>query len=377
MFTWLLEYFVPFIILISIIVFVHEWGHFWVARRNKVKVEHFAIGFGPELLGFSDRHGTRWAFHLVPLGGYVKMLGDADATSATADNKTISKLSKEEAQQTLHSKTPWQRIQVAAGGPLANFIFAIVAMIGLFAVLGRPTLPPVIGAIDPTGHAAQHGLEVNDRISKINNEQIRCFEDILPFIRSGTHDVLSIEVLRHDKYIDLRIPLTIKEKKTGKTQRVKILGIKPNSSHEYEKLPLGEAMQTAFSTFWKMCKTIIVGLSELLTGQRKGDELGGIFAIGDMASQSAKLGFASMLWFIIVMSINLGLINLFPIPVLDGGQMLINAIEWIIGKPIPEKIQKYVFGSGFAIVICLMLYSTWNDLMRYKIFQMIRGLLPV
>ncbi len=377
MFTWLLEYFVPFIILISVIVFVHEWGHFWVARRNKVKVEHFAIGFGPELLGFSDRHGTRWAFHLVPLGGYVKMLGDADATSATADDQIIEKLSKEERQQTLHSKTPWQRIQVAAGGPLANFIFAIVAMIGLFAILGQPILPPVVGTIDSSGIAAKHGLKINDRISKINNEQIRCFEDILPFIRNGKHDVLTIKVLRDDKHVDLQIPLTIKDEKTGEIQRVKILGIKPNPSQEYEKLPLGEAIQTAFSTFWKMCKTIAVGLTELMTGQRKSDELGGIFAIGDMASQSAKLGFAGMLWFIIVMSINLGLINLFPIPVLDGGQILINAIEWIIGKPIPEKIQKYIFGSGFAIVICLMLYSTWNDLMRYKIFQMIRGFLPI
>lgn len=377
MFTWLLEYFVPFIVLISVIVFVHEWGHFWVARRNKVKVEHFAIGFGPELIGFSDRHGTRWAFHLVPLGGYVKMLGDADATSSTADNTTIEKLSAEEKQQTLHSKTPWQRIQVAAGGPLANFVFAILAMIGLFSVLGKPILPPVIGTLDPAGVAAKHGLEVNDRISKINNEQIHCFEDILPFIRNDKHDVLSIEVLRNNKSIELAIPLTVKNKETGEIQRTKVLGIRPNPSQEYEKLSLGEAVQTSFSTFWKMCKTIVVGLSELLTGQRRGEELGGIFAIGDMASQSAKLGFSGMLWFVIIMSINLGLINLFPIPVLDGGQILINAIEWAIGKPIPEKIQKYVFGAGFAIVICLMLYSTWNDLMRYKIFQMIRGLLPV
>lgn len=377
MFTWLLEYFVPFIILISVIVFVHEWGHFWVARRNKVKVEHFAIGFGPELLGFSDRHGTRWAFHLIPLGGYVKMLGDADATSATADNQAIATLSEAERQQTLHAKTPWQRIQVAAGGPLANFVFAIIAMIGLFVVLGHPILPPVVGTIDSFGVAAKHGLKINDRISKINNEQIRCFEDILPFIRSGKHDVLSMEILRQDKHINLQIPLTIKDKKTGAVQRIKILGIKPNPSQEYERLPLGEAIQTAFSTFWNMCETIVIGLVELLTGQRKSDELGGIFSIGDMASQSVKLGFAGMLWFIIVMSINLGLINLFPIPVLDGGQILMSAIEWIIGKPIPEKVQQYIFGSGFVVVICLMLYATWNDLMRYKIFQMIRGLFPV
>ena len=377
MFTWVLEHFLPFIILISVIVFVHEWGHFWFARRNKVKVEHFAIGFGPELFGFSDRQGTRWAFHLVPLGGYVKMLGDADATSATADDAVIKKLSEAERQQTLHAKTPWQRIQVAAGGPLANFIFAIVAMIGLFAVFGEPSTPPVIGFVDPAGVGAKHGLQENDRIVEINNEKIHTFEDMLPFIRSGKHEALSIQVERAKKQIHLNIPLTVKDKDTGEIQKIKILGIKPGSSKEYKKMSLGASVQAAFSTFWNMSKTIMVGLGELLTGQRKGDELGGILAIGDMASQSAKLGFAGMLWFMIIMSINLGLINLFPIPVLDGGQMLLTAIEWAIGKPLPEKVQKYIFGSGFAIVILLMFYSTWNDIMRYKVFQAIRGWLPL
>lgn len=380
MFAWILEYFIPFIILISVIVFVHEWGHFWVARRNKVKVEHFAIGFGPELFGFSDRQGTRWAFHLVPLGGYVKMLGDADASSATADDAIITKLTKEERQQTLHAKTPWQRIQVAAGGPLANFVFAIVAMIALFAVFGKPITPPVIGFVDPDGVGAKHGLQKNDRIIEINSEQIRCFEDLLPFIRSGKHDELSMILERNNKQVHLNIPLTIK----GETQKVKVLGIKPHASQEYEKLPISTAVQTAFSTFWKMCKTIVVGLAELVTGQRKGDELGGILSIGDMAKQSAEAGVAGMLWFMIIMSINLGLINLFPIPVLDGGQILMSAVEWVIGKPISEKVQKYVFGSGFVIVISLMLYSTWNDIIRFNviqkicsIFQIIRGWLPL
>ena len=373
MFTWVLEFFVPFVILISVIVFVHEWGHFWVARKNNVKVEDFAIGFGPELFGFSDKKGTRWAFRLVPLGGYIKMLGDADATSATADDAIITKLTEEERKQTLHAKTPWQRIQVAAGGPLANFIFAIVAMIGLFVFFGKPITPPVIGFIDPAGVGAKHGLQKNDRIIEINNESIRYFEDVLPFIRSGKHDALSIKVERNNKQVHLEIPLTIK----GETQKVKVLGIKPHASQKYEKMPISTAVQTALSTFWKMCKTIVVGLAELVTGQRKGDELGGIGSIADMAAQSAKLGLASMLWFMIIMSINLGLINLFPIPVLDGGQMLMNAIEWALGKPIPEKVQKYVFGSGFALVISLMLYSTWNDIIRYNVIQKISSMFHI
>ena len=374
--SWILEHFIPFIILISVIVFVHEWGHFWIARRNKVKVEQFAIGFGPEIFGFNDKQGTRWSFNLVPAGGFVRMLGDADATSATADGAVLKELSEEERQLTLHAKTPWQRIQVAAGGPLANFVFAIVAMVGLFVVLGKPITPPIIGFVDPSGVAAKHGLQEKDLILEINQHKIQYFEDILPFIRSGDHENLNITVERDSKHINLNIPLTTRDENSV-IHKIKILGIKPDAKQSYEKMPVEKAIKTAFSTFWRMCKTIVVGLWELITGQRKGDEMGGFLAIGDMASQSAKLGFAGMLWFMIIMSINLGLINLFPIPVLDGGQMLMNAIEWVIGKPIPEKVQKYVFGSGFAVVICLMIYTTWNDLMRYKVFQIIKGWLPL
>lgn len=366
LFTWILEYFLPFIVLLSVIVFAHEWGHFWFARRNKVKVENFAIGFGPELFGFTDRLGTRWSFNIVPLGGYVKMLGDADATSATADAGIISQLTEEERNQTLHSKTPWQRIQVAFGGPLANFVFAILAMIILFAAYGKPITPPVVGFVEPTGIGAKNGLMANDRIVSVNDEAIYEFGEILPFIRSGKHSELVVKVERDGKQVDLKIPLT-----------EKVLGIAPRPAMEFKKIALSNVVPESFSTFWFMSKSIVVGLGELITGQRKGKELGGMLAIGDMAAQSVKIGVGAMLWFMILMSINLGVLNLFPIPVLDGGQILMTAIEWVIRRPIPEIVQKIVFGTGFAMVISLMIYSTWNDLMRFKIFQMIRGWLPL
>ena len=366
MFTWVLEYGLPFIVLLSIIVFAHEWGHFWFARRNNVKVENFAIGFGPELFGFTDKQGTRWSFNIVPLGGYVKMLGDADATSATADAGIINQLTDEERNQTLHSKTPWQRIQVAFGGPLANFVFAIFAMIILFAVYGKPITPPVIGFVDPAGIAAKHGVMEKDRIVSINEESIQQFQEILPFIRSGKFTELNIKVERDGKQIELKIPLTDK-----------VLGIKPSLAMEFKKSSLSNVVPDSLATFWFMSKSIVVGLGELVTGKRKGDELGGIGSIADMAGKSAKIGIAGMLWFMILMSINLGVLNLFPIPVLDGGQILMTSIEWAIRRPIPESVQKVIFGTGFAMVIGLMLYSTWNDLMRYKVFQTIRGWLPL
>lgn len=366
MFTWVLEYGLPFIVLLSIIVFAHEWGHFWFARRNGVKVENFAIGFGPELFGITDKQGTRWSFNIVPLGGYVKMLGDADATSATADASIVGQLSESEKKQTLHSKTPWQRIQVAFGGPLANFVFAIIVLIILFAAYGKPITPPVIGDVDPSGIGAKHGLMANDRIVSINEEPIQQFEEVLPFIRSGKFTELNITVERQGKQVDLKIPLT-----------EKILGIRQSPTMEFKKIELSSVVSESFSTFWLMSKAIVVGLGELITGKRQGKELGGIGSIASMAGESAKIGMGAVLWFMILMSINLGVLNLFPIPVLDGGQILMTSIEWVIRRPIPEVVQKVIFGTGFAMVIGLMIYSTWNDLLRFKVFQIIRGWLPL
>lgn len=373
---WVLEKFIPFIILISVIVFVHEWGHFWVARRNGVKVVHFAIGFGKELFGWTDSKGTRWAFHLVPLGGYVQMLGDADATSATADKDVLETLSDSDKNQTLHSKKPWQRILVAAGGPAANFIFAILAMIFLFNFYGQPITAPIISQLDPKGLAAKSGLLANDEIVSINGNAINKFEEIIPYIRSEQYDSLDFEIKRSGNILKIEIPLFVTDEISMQKKRTKVIGIKPGVQ-TFEKMGLFLSCKEAFVSFYQMSKMIVVSLSEMLTGQRKGDEIGGILAIGDMASQSAKLGFAGMLWFMILMSVNLGLINLFPIPVLDGGQMLMNGVEWAIGRPISEFVQKVIYGAGFALVIMLMLYSTWNDLMRYQVFQMIKGWLPL
>ncbi len=372
MLAWIIEHFLPFILLISAIVFVHEWGHFWVARRNGVKVVHFAIGFGKELFGFTDSKGTRWGFHLVPLGGYVQMLGDADATSATADKDILENLSDSDKNQTLHSKKPWQRILVAAGGPGANFVFAILGMIFLFYFYGQPVTQPIIAQLDPKGLAAKSGLLANDEVVSINGSKISKFEEMIPFIRSEKYDSLDFEIKREDKTLKIEIPLYIQDEITKEKKRVKVIGIKPGAQ-TFEKMSLPLAFKEAFVSFYQLSKIIVIGLSEMLTGQRKGDEIGGILAIGDMASQSAKLGLAGMLWFMIVMSVNLGLINLFPIPVLDGGQILMNSVEWAIGRPISEFVQKVVYGAGFAMVIMLMLYSTWNDLMRYQVFQIIKG----
>lgn len=357
---------------------MHEWGHFWVARRNGVKVIHFAIGFGRELFGWTDKKGTRWAFHLIPLGGYVQMLGDADATSAVADKELINNLSEFDKNQTLQSKKPWQRILVAAGGPGANFIFAIISMIFLFAFYGQPIVKPIISGLDPNGIAAKHGILENDEIVSINGNPINLFEEIIPFIRSEENDALQFSIKRSDsdKVVDLTIPLLVEDEVTKEMKRVKVIGIRPGAQI-FEKISLGNAIKESLACFYGLSKMIVFSLKEMLSGQRKGDEIGGILAIGDMASQSFKLGVAGMLWFMILMSVNLGIINLFPIPVLDGGQMLMNTIEWIVGKPIAESAQKIIYGTGFAIVALLMIYSTWNDLMRYKVFQMIKGLLPL
>ncbi len=357
-------------------MFIHEFGHFIIARRNGVFVEHFAVGFGQELFGFTDKKGTRWGFHLVPLGGYVRMLGDADASSATADKETISKLTEEQKNQTLHSKTPWQRIKVAFGGPLANFIFAIVGMFFLFAFVGRPIVPPVVDSVAADSLAEKHGLQSGDRIQAFNGAKINDFMAIKEFLSKTTDHSLQVEVLRDDKVITLNIPLTATNLDGAEPQRVKVLGVRPRGQ-EYQKIPILEAFSTAVIMFFEMVIQIFHGLWEMVTGNRSASELGGILAIGDMAAQSAKLGMAASLWFMIIISINLGVINLFPIPVLDGGQIVITAVEWVKGTALSETAQKIIFGSGFAMVICLMLYSTWNDLMRFHVIQKIQHFIGI
>ncbi len=364
--AWISEYFLPFIIILTILVFVHEWGHFWVARRNGVKVTVFSIGFGPELFGITDQHGTRWRFSLIPLGGYVKMLGDADASSARSDT---SALAEDEKKFTLASKTPYQRMAVASAGPAANFIFAIVALTGLITFKGMPVVPSIIGTLQPGQPAERAELQSGDHILKIENDPTKNFNDLRAAVAKAVgKDKINITISRNGETLEKSVDMNETDTATGEKKIAKRLGIVP-AEPIWESQPVHKALAESVKVTWDLCVMTLHGLGEMITGKRDGGEIGGILAIGDMASQSTKNGISSAIWFMVLLSINLGLLNLLPVPVLDGGHIFMCGIEAIRGKAISEKLQERVFLVGFILLMMLMLYATWNDLVRYGVFN--------
>ncbi len=359
------DYIIPFLIVLTLLVFIHELGHYLVARYNQVKVEVFSIGFGPEIFGFYDKSGTRWKFSLIPLGGYVKMYGDADGSSR-ADDSSLKQMSKEDFSKTLHGKPVGQRMAVVAAGPIANYLFALVIMAGLFAVKGLPTISAQVGEVLPNSVAQKMGLEVGDTIIKANNTPVSQFDDLKVVIKdsAGKEINLSVNRTRNNETQTVELKGKLVTLTNSGEQPSAQLGIRPGSIEFFPLSPI-EAVKQSFISVVKISWDTLKGLGQMITGDRSSKELGGILAIGDMAGQSAKGGLSSLLWFMALLSINLGLLNLFPIPVLDGGHLVFYTIEALRGKPVSPKAQEYAFLIGLCIVGGLMLMSTWNDLLRY------------
>ena len=340
---------------------MHELGHYLVARYNKVKIEVFSIGFGPELFGWNDAAGTRWKFSIVPLGGYVRMYGDADASSR-ANKTALQDMKPEDRSLTLHGKRLGQRMAVVSAGPAANFLFAIIVLAGLFIIKGEPVLTTTIGAVLPGKVANRAGLKEGDTILSLNTVAVKDFyglrEEIIKnkgqevnvrFLRNGVEENISLKMMEMDK--------------DGHEKPVGVIGIAP-SYPEYHKINPLSAIGRAVGKTWTTCADALTGIGQMILGKRSAEELGGILSIGDMAGKSAKGGVASLFFFMAFLSINLGLINLLPIPVLDGGHLLFYIIEGIRGKPVPEKVQEYAFMGGLVLVVSVMLMSTWNDVVR-------------
>ena len=357
----LAEYVIPFLIILTILVFVHELGHYLVARYNKVTVEVFSIGFGPELFGWNDRAGTRWKFSMIPLGGYVKMYGDADASSRP-DSESLKKMSAEQKSNSLHSKRVGQRMAVSAAGPFANFLFAIVVLAGLFITKGEPVIPATVGAVAPGKIAEKAGLQAGDKILSLNDVSVKDFHEVRNLIISNKGKDIDVRYLRGSTEQTVHVKM-VEVDALGLEKPIGVMGIAP-SLPEYRKVNPLQAVSHAIEKTWITSIDTLIGIGQMITGQRSSDELGGILSIGDMAGKSAKGGIAALFFFMAFLSINLGLINLLPIPVLDGGHLLFYGIEGIVGKPVPEKIQEYAFMVGLVIVLSIMLMSTWNDVTR-------------
>ena len=364
---WIWLYLIPFMLVITVIVFVHELGHYLVAKYNGVKIEVFSIGFGPEIFGFNDKAGTRWKFSWIPLGGYVRMLSDADAASRP-DKEQIGKMTSEEMQHSHFHKTVWQRIQISVAGPLANFAFSIIVFTILFSTSGQP-LPPTgseeafIGQVSPSGPAGKAGIKAGDKVISVNDVQIHNFKDLQQIVNNNPGKNLAFEVLRpngaHDKLNIMTEGLTAKDE-AGNQKIIGIINIRPKI--DFVVLPIHEAALMAVVKTYEICAETLKGVGRMITGKASADSLSGPIGIAKMSGELATADISVIFTFIAILSLSLGLINLFPIPMLDGGHLLFYLIEAIKGKPLTEKSQEIGFTIGLVFLGALMLFSTWNDL---------------
>jgi len=375
--AWLtggLGYILPFLFTLTALVFVHELGHYLVARRNGVRVEVFSIGFGPELFGWRDRVGTRWKISAIPLGGYVKMFGDADASSMPGEQLTT--MTEAEKAVSFHHKRLPQRAAVVAAGPIANFLFAIVIFAAMFATVGQPFTPPQVAEVDPGTAAASAGIKPGDTILAIDGHHIDRFEDIQQAVAFNTGTPIRLLIKRdgHEITIDVTPRVTEFTDRFGDKHSMGLLGIRRTGGADYVKLDPATAVWHATTYTWDLTAGTLKAVWQMIIGVRASDELSGPVGIVRMSGQVAQGGFLPLLGFAALLSVNLGLINLFPIPVLDGGHLLFYAAEAIRGRPLGQRAQEYGFRLGLALVMMLMVFATWNDLVRLKVVEIIRGL---
>jgi regulator of sigma E protease len=354
-----------FLTVLTVLVFVHELGHYLIARRNGVRIEVFSIGFGPELFGWYDRAGTRWKFSALPLGGYVKMFGDADPTSGLP-LINMSQLTEADREVSFHGKSVGQRAAIVAGGPLSNFAFAIVVLALLFMTYGQPFTPAEVGQVQEGSAAEQGGMRVGDVIVAIDGRPIERFEDIQQIVRLNPGVAMAMTVRRDSQPVNLTVtPRRIEQTdRFGDRHEIGLLGI-GHSGVEYVRRDPASAIGRAFGETWHLCTATVQAVWQIIIGTRASDELGGPLRIAQMSGEVAQSGIVPLLWFMAVLSINLGLINLFPVPVLDGGHLLFYAAEAIRGRPLGQRAQEYGFRIGLALVLTLMVFATWNDLVHF------------
>ncbi len=460
-------YVIPFLIVLTILVFVHEYGHYIVARWNGVRVDVFSVGFGKELFGYTDSAGTRWKFSLLPLGGYVKMHGDADASSSTVDE--VAAVDPD----SFPAKKVWQRMSIIAAGPFANILFAVVVLALLYSAVGRPFTPPIVGKVEEGSPAAVAGLETYDRVLGIDGSDIASFEQMRTIEQASAGTELLLKIDRDGDILEFAMTpslMTIEDERLDQTFQIGNLGIGPPLSPAIvgsvleggaaaaagllpgdrilevnsEPLPSFEDLQIIVSgsldtellftiqrdgerlelpitprlpqeadpqtgeiqpigrigvqreflspplkrvdpitalgdgaaETYRLTGLILSSVGQLITGQGSTEDLGGPIRIAQFTGEVTKGGLFPAVMFTVMLSINLGLINLFPIPVLDGGHLVMMFIELVRGKPLNERSQEIAFRFGLALVLSLMVFATWQDLMRFDFgfFDYVRSL---
>jgi regulator of sigma E protease len=364
----LIGYVVPFLFVLTIVVFFHELGHFLMARLCGIKVLVFSIGFGPEIAGFNDRYGTRWKISAVPLGGYVKFFGDDNAASVP-DQAAAASMSDADRKDSFMFQPVRSRAAVVAAGPVANFVLAIAIFAAIFMTVGKQTTSARVDTVQPASAAEAAGFKPGDLVTAINGEKIDSFSDMQRIVSISAGETLSIDVDRGGAPINLKATPQLKELKDnfGNVHRLGVLGISRSMSPgdiKTEKAgPLRAIVMGAQETWFVVDRTLAY-IGGVFVGREAADQLGGPIRIAQVSGQVATAGFTALIHLTAVLSVSIGLLNLFPIPLLDGGHLLFYAIETIRGRPLSERAQEVGFRIGLAVVVMLMIFATFNDILR-------------
>lgn len=361
-------YIVPFLFVLTIVVFFHELGHFLVARWCGVKVLTFSIGFGPELVGFNDRHGTRWKISAIPLGGYVKFFGDDNAASVP-DQTTLAAMTEAERKQSFFGQKVAPRAAIVAAGPIANFLLAIVIFAGIYAFYGKQSTAARVDSIAADSAAAAAGFQAGDVVVSIDGRQIGDFADMQRIVSSSAGRELNVTVDRGGVTTTLKATPALKEIKDnfGNVHRIGVLGITRSMAPDDLKLQRADpltALVMGVDQTWFVVERTLSYIGGVIVGREAADQLGGPIRIAQVSGQVATIGVVALINLAAVLSVSIGLLNLFPIPLLDGGHLLFYAIEAIRGRPLSERAQEYGFRVGLAIVLMLMIFATFNDILH-------------
>jgi regulator of sigma E protease len=361
-------YAIPFLFVLTIVVFFHELGHFLIARWAGVKVLTFSLGFGPELVGFNDRHGTRWKISAVPLGGYVKFFGD-DTEASTPSAETLASMTEEERAGSFHHKRVGPRAAIVAAGPIANFLLAIVIFTCLFTFFGKPSTSARVDKVEVGSAAAAAGFQVGDIVTAIDGTKIESFSDMQRVVGTQAGEKLNFTVKRGDTTVQLQGTPQLREVKDpfGNTHKLGVLGITRQTAAGdvvTERVDPATALWLAVKETWFVVDRTMAYIGGVFTGREAADQVGGPLRIAQISGQVATIGLAALIHLAAVLSISIGLLNLFPVPLLDGGHLLFYAVEAVRGRPLSERAQEMGFRIGLGLVLMLMVFATYNDILH-------------
>jgi len=368
-----MNYIIPFIILITIVVFIHEYGHYYFARKYGVGVTNFSIGFGKEIFGFNDKNGTRWKFCLIPLGGYVQFFGDRNVFSQAEQEKILKKYNKEDQKKLFITKPLYQRSLIVAGGPLANFLLAIVIFSCIYMFVGKDFTPAKIEEVLVESPAERAGLKKNDIIVSVDGNKVESILEVSMLINTSSSEKINIKVLRDERELALVTEPNIIDSKDafGNPVKKRVIGIKiAPINNEFNKQKLGPTKAIYYSAkeTWFVITTTMKFVGSLFQGKGDTSQLGGPIKIAKISGQVMEFGLLAFFSTVAYISISLGLINLFPIPLLDGGHLMFYLFEKILGKPLKQSTQEGFFRIGLFLLLSLMIFTTFNDLKDWGVF---------